>query len=103
VTQPLRSSSTLHSSPSRRARPLSSTTTTSSSAAAGLTTLNGDRRLTNLCLQVFWNVVDEVLGVERGHASRSSRGDGLPIDMILNVSTREHARHACFRAVVRND
>ena len=33
----------------------------------------------------------------------AGRGDRLPVDVILHVAAREHARHARLRAVVRDD
>src|SRR2546426_467939 len=53
--------------------------------------------------EMFWDVLEEVLGVDRGHAAASSRGDRLPIDVVLHVAARKHARDARLRSVVRDD
>ena len=35
---------------------------------------------------------EEALGVERAHAARAGGGHGLPVDVVLHVADREHAR-----------
>ena len=40
---------------------------------------------------------EQPLGLEGGHASGSSRGDGLLVPLVLHVSGREHTHHARLR------
>src|SRR5262249_43727373 len=40
--------------------------------------------------EVFRDVVEVALGVDRGHAARSGGGNGLPVDVILDVAAGEH-------------
>ena len=39
------------------------------------------------------------VGIERRHAARAGRSDGLAIDVIRDVARREDARHAGRRGV----
>src|SRR6185369_8453472 len=47
--------------------------------------------------------VEIPLGVNGGHAPRACCGDGLTVDMILNVSCGKHPGTARLRAVMRQD
>src|SRR5690242_18710452 len=42
-------------------------------------------------------LLQESLCVQRRHAARASRGDGLAVHMVLHVAGSEHARHAGHR------
>jgi len=52
---------------------------------------------------MFWNVVNEVFGVQRSHAAGAGRRDRLAVDVILNVPAREDAGDAGLRTIVGDD
>src|SRR5437762_9017000 len=91
------SCSTRRRSRSRLGKLWSSTMETWWSEAGGL--IDGDLR----GLQVFRHSLEIMFRVDRRHASRARGGDRLPVDVILRVAARKHARHARLRSVVRDD
>src|SRR4051794_31562612 len=45
---------------------------------------------------------EEALNLDRGHATRSGSGDGLPVNSILHVARVEHARYTGAGASIRD-
>ena len=47
----------------------------------------------------FFLICQPTLSIDGGHASRGRSGDGLPIGVVLDVTTGEHAIHVGGRTV----
>ena len=56
-----------------------------------------------MCFRLRREILDIPLGVDGRHATRAGRGDGLAVDVILDVAAREHAGYVGRRAAPRHD
>src|SRR5687767_7077676 len=54
-------------------------------------------------LEMLRHTLQVPLGVDGGHAAGAGGGDGLAVDVVLDVAAREDARHARLGAVVGDE